>query len=47
MKPYSETNTLEYCKELFAMKNEKFKIYADLKVFNFSDIESKKVKTLI
>ena len=43
MKPYSEINILEF----FSLKNEKFKIYADLKVFDFSDFELKEVKTLI
>ena len=43
----SEINIMEYCKELFSLKNEKFKIYADLKVFDFSDFELKEVKTLI
>ena len=33
MKPYSEINILEHCK--------KFKIYADLKDFDFSDFELK------
>ena len=42
-KPYSEINILEYYKELFSLKNEQFKIDADLKVFDFSDFELKEV----
>ena len=40
---FCEVNILEF----FSLKNEKFKIYADLKVFDFSDFELKEVKTLI